>query len=87
MRLYTRPNETVTSLLRRFKKQCDKSGINKEIIKHAYYEKPSEQERRRVRDRKKYLESLLPENQLKKELKKKKKEKDQLLRDKKKTTS
>ncbi len=34
-------NETLDSALRRFKKQCSKSGVISEVRKREHYEKPS----------------------------------------------
>lgn len=34
-------NETLDSALRRFKRQCQKSGILSELRKREHYEKPS----------------------------------------------
>jgi len=34
-------NESFESALRRFKKQCEKSGVLSDIRKREYYEKPS----------------------------------------------
>ncbi|KAB3530754.1 30S ribosomal protein S21 [Alkaliphilus serpentinus] len=36
-----RDNETLDSALRRFKRQCAKSGILSEVRKREHYEKPS----------------------------------------------
>ena len=36
-------------MLKRFKKLCEKEGLNKEIKRHSYYEKPSERRRRQLR--------------------------------------
>ena len=36
-----RENETLESALRRFKKDCSKSGIMSEVRKREHYEKPS----------------------------------------------
>ena len=44
-----RGNETTEQMLRRFKKACEKEGLTKELKSHAYYEKPSEKNRRRMR--------------------------------------
>ena len=44
-----RGNETAEQMLRRFKKACEKEGLTKDIKRVAYYEKPSEKRRRRVR--------------------------------------
>ena len=42
-------NETVQQMLKRFKKMCEKEGLNRDIRRTAYYEKPSEKRRRRER--------------------------------------
>ena len=34
-------NEPIDSAVRRFKKQCEKAGIMKELRKRQHYEKPS----------------------------------------------
>jgi len=34
-------NESLDSALRRFKKQCQRSGILAEVRKHEHYDKPS----------------------------------------------
>ena len=34
-------NESLDSALRRFKRQCEKSGVMSEIRKREHYEKPS----------------------------------------------
>lgn len=44
-----RGNETTEQMLRRFKKACEKEGLTKDIKRVAYYEKPSEKKRRRIR--------------------------------------
>ena len=36
-----RENETLDSALRRFKRQCAKSGVMSEIRKREHYDKPS----------------------------------------------
>ena len=36
-----RENETLESALRRFKKDCSKSGVMSEVRKREHYEKPS----------------------------------------------
>lgn len=43
-----RENESFEGALRRFKKQCEKSGILSEIRKREYYEKPSVQKKRKM---------------------------------------
>ena len=42
-----RGTETTDQLLKRFKKACEKEGLTKDLKKRAYYEKPSEINRRR----------------------------------------
>ncbi len=44
-----RGNETAEQMLKRFKKACEKEGLTKDMKRVAYYEKPSEKRRRRVR--------------------------------------
>jgi len=39
-------DESIDRALRRFKKQCDKEGLTKEIKKRKHYIKPSEKRRR-----------------------------------------
>ena len=43
-----RDNESFEGALRRFKKQCEKSGVLSEIRKWEYYEKPSVQRKRKM---------------------------------------
>jgi small subunit ribosomal protein S21 len=49
LKIRARGNESVEQMLRRFKKLCEKEGLNKEIKRNSYYEKPSERRRRRLR--------------------------------------
>ena len=49
IRVEARPGESLDKTLRRFKKQCEKEGLTKDIKKNSYYEKPSERRRRKVR--------------------------------------
>lgn len=49
IKVKSRGNESIEQLLRRFKKLCEKEGLTKDIKKKAYYEKPSERRRRRMR--------------------------------------
>jgi len=41
-------DEPLERALRRFKRKLDQEGILKELKKHEYYEKPSQQRRRRL---------------------------------------
>jgi small subunit ribosomal protein S21 len=49
IRIKCRQNESITQLLRRFKKLCEKEGLTKDVKKRQYYEKPSERKRRAAR--------------------------------------
>lgn len=49
IKVKSRGNETVDQMLRRFKKLCEKEGLIKDMKRVAYYEKPSEKRRRRMR--------------------------------------
>lgn len=45
--VYAKPGESVDSLLRRFKKVVERSGILSDLKKHEFYEKPSVQKKRK----------------------------------------
>lgn len=51
-------NESLDNALRRFKKQCSKSGILSEVRKREHYEKPSVKRKKKAeaakRNKKKY---------------------------------
>lgn len=49
IKVKARSNESVGQMLKRFKKMCEKEGLNKDIKRNSYYEKPSERRRRRQR--------------------------------------
>ena len=49
IRVKARGGESTDQMLRRFKKLCEKEGLTKDIKRVAYYEKPSEKRRRRIR--------------------------------------
>lgn len=49
IRVKVRGNESVEQMVRRFKKLCEKEGLTRDIKRNAYYEKPSERRRRKVR--------------------------------------
>ena len=44
-----RAGESVQQMIRRFKKLCEKEGLIRDMKRIAYYEKPSEKQRRRMR--------------------------------------
>ena len=46
MKITPKPRERIDSVLRRFKKMCEKDGLVKDIKKHMHYESPSEKRRR-----------------------------------------
>ncbi len=41
-------NEPIERALRRFQKQCERSGLRAEIRKREYYEKPSVRKKRKM---------------------------------------
>ena len=57
IKVKSRGNESVEQMIRRFKKMCEKEGLNKDVKRKSYYEKPSERRRRRMR---KTLKRVLP---------------------------
>ncbi|MCD6303743.1 MAG: 30S ribosomal protein S21 [Planctomycetes bacterium] len=44
-----RGGESVEQLIKRFKKACEKEGLNRDMKRGGCYEKPSERRRRRLR--------------------------------------
>jgi small subunit ribosomal protein S21 len=49
LKVKSRTGESVQQMIRRFKKLCEKEGLIRDMKRSAYYEKPSEKNRRRVR--------------------------------------
>ncbi|MHC4744260.1 MAG: 30S ribosomal protein S21 [Planctomycetota bacterium] len=49
LRVKSRAGESVQQMVRRFKKLCEKEGLIRDMKRVAYYEKPSEKNRRRLR--------------------------------------
>jgi len=49
IKVKARSNESVSQMLKRFKKLCEKEGLTRDIKRNSYYEKPSERRRRRLR--------------------------------------
>jgi small subunit ribosomal protein S21 len=56
-------NESFESALRRFKKQCEKSGILSDIRKREYYEKPSVKRKKKALAARKRLMKKLRKQQ------------------------
>jgi small subunit ribosomal protein S21 len=55
IRIESRSGEPLEKTLRRFKKACEKEGLVKEMKRNAYFEKPSDKMRRRVRNQMKRI--------------------------------
>jgi small subunit ribosomal protein S21 len=49
LKVKSRTGESVQQMIRRFKKLCEKEGLVRDMKRSAYYEKPSEKNRRRLR--------------------------------------
>jgi len=49
LKVKSRAGESVQQMIRRFKKLCEKEGLIRDMKRTAYYEKPSEKNRRRMR--------------------------------------
>ncbi len=49
IKVKSRSGESVQQMIKRFKKLCEKEGLIKDMKRNAYYEKPSEKNRRRMR--------------------------------------
>lgn len=58
-KLIVREGDSIEKALKQFKRMCEKEGLRREIKRASYYEKPSEQRRRRklqqLRERRKAL--------------------------------
>ena len=50
-----KPNESIDSALKRFKKQIQEAGVLKEAREHEFYEKPSDKRRRAAAARRRKL--------------------------------
>jgi len=51
----SRPNESLDSLLKRFKKEIEQSGVLREAREHQHYEKPSDKKRKAEAARKRKI--------------------------------
>jgi small subunit ribosomal protein S21 len=49
IKVKTRVGESVQQMVKRFKKMCEKEGIIRDMKRLAYYEKPSDKNRRRMK--------------------------------------
>ena len=49
IKVKTRVGESVQQMVKRFKKMCEREGIIRDMKRMAYYEKPSEKNRRRMK--------------------------------------
>ena len=58
IRVTLRSGETPEKLLQRFKRTVAKEGLLKEIKKRSFYEKPSEEKRRKQREFEKLMRNL-----------------------------
>lgn len=47
-KLIVREGDSIERALKQFKRMCEKEGLRREIKRSSYYEKPSEQRRRRT---------------------------------------
>jgi len=50
-----RPNESLDSALKRFKKELEQAGVLKEAREHQHYEKPSDKKRKAEAARKRKI--------------------------------
>ena len=78
IKVKARSGESLEGLLRRFKKMCEKEGLQKEVKRTSFYEKPSDAKRRKTRSAvKKAMQQLLKDAGLLRRKKRKKKRKKQ----------
>lgn len=60
IRIKARSGEPVEQMMRRFKKLCEKEGLNKDVKRKQFFEKPSERRRRQDRKSVKRREPIRP---------------------------
>jgi small subunit ribosomal protein S21 len=78
IKVKARSGESLEGLLRRFKKMCEKEGLQKEVKRTSFYEKPSDAKRRKTRSAiKKAMQQRLKDAGLLRRKKRKKKRKKQ----------
>jgi small subunit ribosomal protein S21 len=78
IKVKARSGESMEGLLRRFKKMCEKEGLQKEVKRTSFYEKPSDAKRRKTRTAvKKAMQQRLKDAGLLRRKKSKKKRKKQ----------
>ncbi|MBD3224823.1 MAG: 30S ribosomal protein S21 [Caldithrix sp.] len=56
-----RDNEPFEKAFKRFTKACEKSGLMSDIKRHQYYEKPSEQRKRKLNQARRKMRKLMAE--------------------------
>jgi small subunit ribosomal protein S21 len=56
--IYAKPGESIDSMLRRFKKAVDKSGVLADLKKHEYYDKPGVKRKKKQAAAKKRSQKL-----------------------------
>ena len=61
VRVFPRRREDMRFLLKRFRRLCEKEGIIRDLKRKSYYEKPSEEKRRRKRKSIKRIQKELAE--------------------------
>ena len=58
-KIIVREGDSIEKALKQFKRLCEKEGLRRDIKRSSYYEKPSEQRRRRkmqqIRERRKAI--------------------------------
>ena len=52
-------NEPIESAIKRFRKKCERDGINRELKKRSFYEKPSIKKKRKKESAKRKLQKKL----------------------------
>jgi len=61
VKITARGHENIESIIKRFKRACERSDIIKEYKKHKVYEKPSDRRKREKISRKKNYQRYLKE--------------------------
>ena len=59
IKITVRDDENLETVLKRFKRICEKEGIRKAVRHYSFYEKPSDRRRRKAKERIRNLRKAL----------------------------
>ncbi len=65
IKITVKDDEPLETVLKRFKRICEKEGIRKAVRHYSYYEKPSDRRRRKAKERLRNLRKQLKKRERK----------------------